>query len=46
MTNLEITTEVIDNTMLREKIEVYLREFDCNLIDVEPSKSDAEATEK
>lgn len=44
MTNLEISTEIIENTLLQEKIEEYLHELDFNLFDFE-SKDDEEEAE-
>lgn len=35
MTNLEISSEMLDNTVLRERIEEYLREMDFNSFDFE-----------
>lgn len=35
MTNLEISAEMLDNTILRERIEEYLREMDFNSFDFE-----------
>lgn len=35
MTNLEISSEVLDNSVLRERIEDYLREMDFNSFDFE-----------
>lgn len=35
MTNLEISSEVLDNSVLRERIEEYLREMDFSSFDFE-----------